>query len=315
MMSAPNIFDAELEEFLLSQPTRSDERGPVFILGAPRTGSTILYQAMAAGLRLPYVANLTNDHYSTAPIVGLSIQAAWQHSDKISGESRYGKTSGPFQPSEGSALMRRWFGGGHPSELVSATIRPDQKEHLVRTMSAAWRLFGRPIVIKNAWNCFRIAELARLLPNSAFVWIRRDIVDSANSDLEARYAVHQDPIAWNSATPRNYEALKARPYWEQVVENQYEFARAISEGFAQMSADRHATVWYEDFCSKPAVSLKQLIEKMTVLSGFSVDEALPSIARQAVNSRLSPEDAALVTGYVASCGDRLADARFRGVPG
>jgi hypothetical protein len=303
----------DLEAALLSGFGTSSAGGrPLFILGSPRTGSTFLYQAMAAAFELPFVANLTNDLYAETPIVGLSIQAAWPQHELLSADSRYGKTKGPFQPSEGSGLMRRWFGGGHPSELVSREVLADQVAHIQETLRAADRLFGRPLLIKNAWNCFRISALARLFPQAAFIWIRRDIEASALSDLNARYAVQGDPLSWNSATPRNVDILRTRPYWEQVVENQAEFARAITDGFSQLAQRRTAVVWYEDLCADPSTELDRLAGELDVLAGMTARRVLPVRRADETYEALGVDDRARLAGYLASQEERLFDHVYRG---
>ena len=228
----------------------------LFVLGAPRTGSTILYQVLCSRFGLPYIANLTNDHFAETPIVGLAIQKALP--EEIAYTSSYGKTQGAFQLSEGSAIMKHWFGGGHPSALVSTTVKDGMQEHFLTTLRAAESLFERPLVIKNGWNCFRIRCLAEALPHARFVWIRRDIAAAAKSDLAARYAIRGTPTAWNSATPANVEELRKLPPAAQVVENQYTFNAAIGTSLRSHAAGRWTQVWYEDFCRDAVGTLDRL---------------------------------------------------------
>ena len=163
----------------------------IFILGAPRTGSTLTYQAVCSRFGLPYIANFTNDYFSSIPIVGLALQKTI--SVDVAFGSHFGKTDGPFQPSEGSRLMVHWFGTGDPPALKAATIRAGLKQHFVDTIRAAAAIFAGPLVIKNAWNCYRVPCLARTLPAARFIWIRRDIADAAKSDLGARYKTKGNP--------------------------------------------------------------------------------------------------------------------------
>src|SRR5215472_10273948 len=81
----------EVELLSIADVYRAEPPRPIFILGAPRTGSTILYQALVAAFRLPYFANLTNRYYPTRPIIGLSIQAAYPAHEQISATNRFGK--------------------------------------------------------------------------------------------------------------------------------------------------------------------------------------------------------------------------------
>ena len=266
----------------------------VFILGAPRTGSTVLYQALCSRWVLPYISNFTNSHFAQTPIVGLTIQKALPAD--ISFVSRYGKTSGALQPSEGSALLSRWFGGGHPSAVVSHTILEGMSEHFLSTLSAAETLFQRPLVIKNPWNCFRIRYLAGTLPHARFVWIRRDIAAAAKSDLAARYATKGSPNAWNSATPANVEELRRLPPTQQVVENQREFNAAIGDDLKTHAAGRWAAVCYEGFCRDPEGTLEDLARALGLTP---VANPPPMALRPVGDWELPIADETAIDSYVA----------------
>ncbi len=281
----------------------------VFIIGAPRTGSTYFYQLVVAGFGLPYFSNLTNRFFATHPLIGLWLQSAEASRDPIRFVSSYGKTPGLFQPSEASAIMGRWFGGGHPSQTVSDTVLPGREAHLMRTLNAAERLFGRPLVIKNAWNCFRLDYLARALPVAGFIWIRRDIRAAAGSDLAARYAVHGDPHAWNSATPADVAVLRARPYAEQVVENQFAFNEAIRKSLQQIDRRRWTSLWYEDVCSSPSTALQALGRALPLVGKFA--ELTVNEASQASGGGLSEADRDDIRSFVEAQAARFADHLYR----
>lgn len=230
---------------------------PVFIIGAPRTGSTLLYQAMAGVFCLPYISNLTNKYFADFPLIGLALQRDVKID--IGWGSEFGKTIGDFQPSEGSSVMAKWFGGGHPSQDVSMRILDGQEEHFLATLAGVETLYsGRPLLIKNAWNCFRISYLASVLPSARFVWIRRDIAESAESDLEARYLTKGAASIWNSATPSNWCQLQRLPAHVQVVENQFEFNCAIRDSIEAHAKERSIEVWFEDFIASPDVEIDRL---------------------------------------------------------
>lgn len=304
--------DAEAQFFtsVLGPASTPSDAPIIFILGSPRTGSTLFYQGVVRYLKLPYFTNYANQLFPRHPVVAALIHRQLQDSINIEFTSAYGKTDGAFQPSEASAVMRNWFGGDHPSQVNSVRTVPGKEDHLVRTVAAYHRLFGAPVVIKNAWNCFRIACLAQLLPRAFFVWIRRDLMPSALSDLAARYVVQGDPQAWNSATPANVAELRKLPHWAQVVENQYEYAQAIGSGLQQHAAGRHAEVWYEDYLRDPTATLTALANAM--------GELIPTRARQplvltkaARSPRPYPEsDESNLRRYVADHEARLRSLRY-----
>ena len=308
MLDGADAAELEADLFQVAEERPNNVAGgPVFIVGAPRTGSTIFFQSLVAAYGLPYFSNLTDRYFAEHPIIGLCVQAGTPLAGPISGRSKFGKTQGSRQPSEASRVMTAWFGGGHPSEVRSPQASPGKEEHLRRTIDAAHRLFCRPLAIKNAWNCFRLPFLRAVFPDAAFIWIRRGLAASARSDLNARYVVWGDPLVWNSATPRNWEELRARPCWEQVVENQFEFSRAIGEGLEGLPPWCRAEVWYEDLCEGPEVVLRNLGDQLSVLCPLEFHpDRIPPIESAPTDGKFEPRDIRAVEHYIAS-----NEARFR----
>ena len=239
----------EIEQSLFNEFDRNSNSKIVFILASPRTGSTPLYEAIVKSISFPYISNLTNIYYPNHPIIGLAIQHGIKATFNL--KSNFGKTDHIFCVSEGSGPLTNWFGGGHPSQIVSKSVIKNKEDHLRKTVNSIYSLYGQPLVVKNAWNCFRVADLARVFPEAKFLWLRRDIADAAKSDLEARYVTKDDPNKWNSATPWNFEELLKKPHAQQVVENQYEFNIAIKNQLELLSNDSWNEIFYEDFIKNP----------------------------------------------------------------
>ena len=258
------------------QSNHDGEVTPIFIVGAPRTGSTVLYQLTIDLFSLPYISNFTNNHFTKRPLPGLFLQKFFRPS--ISLESSYGKTKGTFEPSEGSNVMKHWFGGAHPSQTNSTEILKGREQSLERTVRIAQKLYsGKPLTIKNAWNCFRIPYLSEAFPDSKFIWARRDIYQSAVSDLKARYVTKGTPSKWNSATPANIEELLTLPPHEQVIENKYEFNQAISKDFLDLPSDRTLSVWYEDLIENSKLEISRISEFLSMMPNNESINLSPSI--------------------------------------
>lgn len=283
-----------IEAELLGLPRSYEKPRPVFILGAPRTGSTYLYQIVASSFHLPYLSNLTNDYFSSTPIVGLAIQRGVATEMILS--SQFGKTNGPFQPSEGSGPMRYWFGGGHPSQKVSNAILAGQEQHFLATLAACETLYDdAPLLIKNSWNCFRLPYLTRVLPEARFIWLKRDIRQASMSDLEARIITKGSPLAWNSATPSNLDQLRVLPATEQVVENQYEYNKAIGRSLARHPKVKWCELCFEDLVEEPAA----VLDKLSTFLKRPIQKEPPVGSSQRIRSRgIKSNDARLIETYV-----------------
>jgi hypothetical protein len=297
------IEQALFSEFASETPHSSPV---IFLLGASRTGSTFLYQALIHRFSLSYFSNLANDTFHNCPIIALTLQHQLRKTIDVSFKNQYGKTEGILQPSEASYVHRNWFNGEHPAQLHSKTIRPERKEHCVNTISSAYHLTQRPLIIKNAWNCFRIENLASIFPQAFFIWIRRDLANSAISDLATRYHMRTSPTVWNSATPWNYEALQERPYWEQVVENQYEFNVAISENLNKHAPSRSMDVWYEELYAQPDSELRGVQFHLNDFYDFSFDQNFSvQLKTYESQTKLAATDTDNILSYIESQQTRL----------
>lgn len=235
----------------------------LFILASPRTGSTLIYQVLANLFDFVYFSNIINDKFYDNPYKGF-INTFDKHSKKvknISYKSTFGKTTGQTAPSEASYVFRNWFGGLHPSQTESRYCISGKKEHMISSFEKIVEYSEMPILVKNAWNCFRIEEISNSLVDSKFIWLRRDLARSAFSDLKAKY-IQGDIYKWNSATVANYKDIQKRPYWEQVVEQQYEYNKSIEQDLKKYASDRHIEIWFEDFCE----NLQEELSKIESLS-------------------------------------------------
>jgi len=298
----------EIESLFFEQFSKDiemDELPLVFILGSPRTGSTLIYQIMINYFDLFWFSNFVNDYFAEFPVIGVALALCLNSGSPVNYKSEYGKTEGYFGPSEGSMIFKNWFGGEHPSQTHSCKVLPGKVMHLISTMKSIYRITGQPILAKNAWNCFRIQELSRLFPNIHFIWIRRDISLSALSDLKARYR-RGGPTVWNSATTANYLEIQKRPYWEQVVEQQYEYNESIARDLDRFSQGQYVELWYEDVCEETGRELVKLSQYFASksLPIIKVDMPIPSFSRSSVVDELE-DDYSKIIGYISSNPDRF----------
>ena len=280
-MSEVNTSLDTVETFLFKRYSRDAKVKDVpilFILGSPRTGSTLIYQVLVNFFQTFYFSNFIEEHFAAHPAVGAALDEVLNPHAPVSYESSYGKTDGMWEPSEASFIFRNWFGGDHPSQAKSCAVLPGLEPHLLATMQSIYALTGRMIIAKNAWNCFRIKTLARLFSRAHFLWIRRDIGLSAHSDLKARY-LRGGPTVWNSATTANYQEIQKRPYWEQVVEQQYEYNRSIAADLHQFSHGRFIELWYEELCNDIETQLDRLQNYFVIQNEAMqiTNNALPTI--------------------------------------
>jgi hypothetical protein len=298
------------ERLLFERFKTSKEPTPVFIVQAPRVGATLFSQLMINSFGLDFLDNFTCAETPINPIVGMHLAYHLGKRDKpVKLESDYGKTTGLWEPNEGSALFRRWFDSCDPAE--SSTWKCRDPEAIQLFFRTAQKISKRPMIVKNAWNSFRIHTLAKLFPKAQFIWVRRDLRAAALSDLRARYLRGGTHI-WNSATTVDYKEIQTHPYWEQVVLQQCSYRRAIFGALSACAHSNSVVVWYEDICRNPVEVYELLIN--TVMQRVRYGEVTSSgpwdpLECSDGTDGLTPDDIDKVTGYIE--GDDFEDYRYQ----
>ena len=106
--STGSTFLARRERSLLTDEIKNSWP-PIFIIGLPRSGSTLLYQVLTSGLSLSYFCNLANDFYLSPVMVTKLLSRFGVIVPPRKYESWYGDTDGWNAPSSGRAIWKRWF--------------------------------------------------------------------------------------------------------------------------------------------------------------------------------------------------------------
>ena len=224
---------------------------PVLLLGAPRCGSTLLYQLMVACFDVSYLSNL---HCSMFGCPALAERMARGRRAPASFESRLGGTEERLAPSECGPFWYRFFRRS-PQYVALEDAPPEQLRRLRASVAAFQRAAGRPVVFKNLLCSLRVAPIGAALPGAIFVLLHRDLLDHAHSLLEARKLVHGSYERWWSAEPPGYEGLLELPPEEQVIQQVQRVEAAIDAHRAAVGPERFLDLRYEDLCLDPQAAL------------------------------------------------------------
>jgi hypothetical protein len=230
-----------------------------FIVGVPRSGTTLLHQLLARHLEVGYVSNFVA-RYWMAPLHGTSAWRRAYPGATPDGElrSHLGRADGPHEPHEFSWFWRYWAPFPESDEL-----RPEELAVFDWTMPklelealAGW--WGRPLVLKNLNHVdLNVPWFAQLLPGSRFVWIERDAAYCVQSVLRSREERYGDQREWWSVRPRGYTEWADLPPEEQVVRQ----LRAITANLEQSNSalpGRVLRLRYEELTSDPHGALERI---------------------------------------------------------
>ncbi len=227
-------------------------RPPVFIIGAPRSGTTLLYQVLANRYAFTYFTNYTAPFYR-APVIGfwLAKKLLRETPEQQDGDvyrSEHGRTRGPRGPHECGEFWYRWFPRGeHVYVAKGETTKKALKELRAEVLHVS-RMMGASMLIKNVYNSMRIAPILEALPEAVFLVCRRDPAATAHSILRCRTETSGRKENWFSLPPKEIDRIKSKPYWEQVVEQVYYTYNQIEEDKRDFGAGKFLNIQYESFC-------------------------------------------------------------------
>lgn len=209
----------------------------VFIVGVPRSGTTLLHQLLVNRLQVGYIDNLIARFWG-CPHVGikLSKELIPEH-DRISLQytSDLGRTPGLAGPHEFGYFWNYWFGFNEeePHKLSEQRRTGVDIDGLGRTLADMQLMFGLPLAFKNL-TCGLQAELLwQAYPKALFVYVERDPIEVGRSILAARKRFHGSYQAWWSIKPAGWpENVPDRGPASEVAWQVMETARQTMESLS-----------------------------------------------------------------------------------
>jgi hypothetical protein len=247
------------------------EYAPVFIVGPPRTGSTLLYQLLVRRYRFCYFSNLLNRFPATPLALAMLSKSFGGFDAAAEFNSRYGDTSGWRSPNQG----REWWDGllpESPSALDPAAVSSEAKEHIRTTVCAMQRICERPFINKWPPNSVRVRLLAEIFPQALFVRISRDTGPTVRSILRGRQELCQRGSGWFSVKPPGYrEIMRERPPEEQAAWQISSIERAIDADAEIVGAQRFLQVRYEPLTSRPRQALDAIADFYESSTGLALE--------------------------------------------
>jgi hypothetical protein len=243
----------------------SDQNGreAVFILGLPRTGTTLVYQYIVHRLKVAYFTNGVG-RFSWIPCLVTWLQHKLYGSYQSDFKSYYGKVDGPTAPREAGSFWLRYF---PKHDYLFRPLSEQKGSDLKRKIACVRRVFNRaPFVNKNVKHLLRIRPFSTLFPDALFLVVERDMKDTALSLLRGRQEVKGDVRQWFSVRPPNYEELVELPPHKQVAHQVYALDRQLRDDLQWLSPDRYLKVSYKAFCKDPEALIDNLQEEVGPLN-------------------------------------------------
>ena len=250
-----SLLELFYELFELTTGIKNDNNKTVFIIGAPRSGSTLLYQCMISLFDFSYFNNYHHKNYLCPSFAELKKQSL-KKTKNFSFSSYYGYTKGEFSPSESWDFWYRFF-RKTPHYVDLNDINQRDIKRMKNAVNSFLNITKKHLLIKNLTCTARIKPLINAFPNSYWIISYRNILSNAYSIAKMRLELNNDLNKWESVQPRGYEKFIESSYEIQILK-QIELVYETIIYDLQDISDRVSLVDYEDFCNEPNLFAENL---------------------------------------------------------
>lgn len=279
----------------------------IFIIGSPRTGSTLFTQWLASQQTMAYPTNFISRFYSN-PLIGAQIQEMifndkYNYANEFKDvrpnydfKSNYGKTEGILAPHEFWFFWKRFFDfkiNVSGIEEFKNNFKYNQFNYEINRVK---EFYQKPFFMKAKIINYYLEPFIQKTQNSFFIFLRRDKLETAQSILIARKNWTGDKENWFSWKPRNYDYLKKLTPIEQCIAQHYQVEKEIIQALSKNKTD-YLEIWYEDFCNSPKLIYDKIHEKIRLhlkedysypvyngIESFSVSKKLSIKEKNDINS-------------------------------
>jgi hypothetical protein len=226
-------------------------RRPVFIVAAPRSGSTLLFETLAASEQLVTVGG--EAHWLVEGVDELRVGAPGVDSNRLSADAY-------------SISLARRMHAALAERLVDSAGR------------AVNTLDEHRFLEKTPKNSLRIPLFDRVFPDAQFIFLWRDPRENLSSIMEAwrsgKWKTYSELDGfqgpWSMVLPPGWRTLNGRSL-EEIAAFQWDSAnRIVLDDLALLPPQRWTAVSYGEFIGAPQAS----IERLCGFLGIDVDPAL-----------------------------------------
>lgn len=255
-----------------------------FIVGAGRSGTTLLYKLLCLHPRVGFISNYDNRLRGLAPG---RMPRLFRRAQRAKLAAWFGRSGSAYlvrrpalmrlvpSPVEGEQLFRDC--GISPSAATEGEIAPAALARLRRRLERIGAGAGTPVVLckRTAVNRF-IRPLDAAMPGSRYIHLVRDGRDVARSLSRVDWW-NRHVVWWDGRTAGEMEkagetrlAICARN-WVAEVE-------AIQHGLAEVDVTRVLEIHYEDLLDRPASVLGNVLEFLGLGLDQEMSESVASLA-------------------------------------
>ena len=263
-------------------PSIDTPQTSIHIIGAPRSGTTLLSQLILSHLDIGYINHLIASFW-LAPIYGIHLSQKLLHRQYTSNfQSDFGRTNNILEPHEFSYFWKKHL---NYSDFLQMTYQKDHSinwEELRKEIYQMVAGYQKPIVFKSFLFGFHGIEAVKHMPNCIFLLIKRDIYQNALSILRLRENRFGDKDYWASIKPHQYHDLKNETIYRQIMGQIYFLNYEYEKQLSGIKSQNKLSLSYNELCLEPESVLNKIQSKITNFTNveFLKDTALAFTPRK-----------------------------------
>lgn len=289
-------FITPFEKAFVRHYSKKESSWPtIYIIGPPRSGSTVLYQLVTNYFDVLYIDNLAalarNNLYFG---IGLS-QKKYPNQPHNNFLSIHGKTDNeePHAPNEGLFWYKYLPKNEHVVEMDA--LSPKKIRWIKMYHTALKNRYNKPLVIKNLSFGMRLGFIRQIEPDARIILLTRDPADIIHSIYKARKQLNWPEDRLWSIKPGNYQEIEKRPLLEQIV---LQYRGIMNEIAAKrpLFGDHFLELSYRELCDDTTGSL-QKIQQFVKMTGTRSDVVPPLQFSSGLPPRLNEKIVSLLKRY------------------
>lgn len=246
-----NKINNSLEEIELDE-NNLKPKPHVWVIGLPRSGTTLTMQLLSQHLNVGYVNNIMARFWKT-PLLGAKL------SQILLGENRselyssdYGSTSDLAGPHEFSYFWHNLFKiKDHKKVNFSKISKEIQWDKVFYVLNNVASLMPSPMIYKAMWPGYFLNNFFKMFPNSLYLVVERPILEVAASLTVAREKYYGNRQEWWSMTFDGYEKTLNFSYSDQIAIQLRKLSQIYFKPLKNLSKENVMFVKYEDICKSP----------------------------------------------------------------
>jgi len=262
---------------------------PVFILGFPRSGTTILYRILDKTGRFNVVSlyhvlyhdRLLDQHLNNE--AAAAVQRIADYFDRYDLDTREADrlTVGPHQPVEYSFML--------PERGFPWTVSEKNSDRLRLLCKKIIYLEGNdlPVLLKNPLDFGNFLRIKQLFPDARFIFIHRHPVDVLNSQVRAMRQIFRQKNhylallygtygeAYDNPLTRGLFRLMFSSYVPvgllYLIHRMARDSRYYVDHVGQLAEEDYVSVTYEELCRQPSETIDSVLAHLGIDVSFDAE--------------------------------------------